>query len=147
MSRRRRRARCTTHRDRLSRFDPRGDGDDREARRRDIVERGGFGAANDDQVVGQPIELERLDIGERLCCGQTRNIRDRGMRPEIENHAIAAQHARASLVQAHLDGLRRGAPTRTHDQLGAARLVLVEVHRAEDHVALARQHSLHVDDG
>jgi len=26
-------------------------------------------AADHDQMVGQSIELERLDIGERLCCG------------------------------------------------------------------------------
>ncbi len=104
-------------------------------------------AADDEQVVGQPIELERLDIGERLCRRKAGNLRDHGVRPEIENHPMAGQHARAAIVQAHLDGLRRDEPARTHDQLGAARLVLVEVHGDQpvDHVALARQHSVHVD--
>src|SRR5271166_3781997 len=68
------------------------------------------------------------------------------MRPEIESHAIAGQHARTAVVQAHLDGLRRDEPACTHDQLGAAGLVILEVHgnQADDHVALARQNSLHV---
>ena len=56
-------------------------------------------AAEHDQVVGQSIELERLDIGERLCRRETWNIRDRRMRPEIESHAIAGQHARTPIVQ------------------------------------------------
>ena len=69
------------------------------------------------------------------------------MRSEIENRAIAGQHARTAVVQTHLDGLWRNEPTRTHDQLGAACLVSVEVHgdQAIDHVTLARQYPLHVD--
>jgi len=68
------------------------------------------------------------------------------VRPEIENDAIPGQHARTAVVQIHLDGLGRSEATDTHDQLGAARLVGVEVHgdRAIDHVTFARQHSLHV---
>jgi hypothetical protein len=104
-------------------------------------------AAKHDQVVGQSIELERLDIGERPCRHEARNIRDRRMRPE--NHAVAGQHARTAVVQTYPDGLRRNEPSRTHDQVGTAGLVIFEVHgdQAVDHVALARQHSLHVDDG
>ena len=106
-------------------------------------------AADDDQVVGQSIEFERLDVGERLCRRKARNIRDRGMCPEIESHAIAGQHARTAVVQTHLDGLGRDEPARAHDQLGAAGLVIVEVHgdQAVDHIALARQHLLHVGGG
>jgi hypothetical protein len=37
-------------------------------------------AAKHDQVVWQSVELERLDIGERLCRREARNIRDRRMR-------------------------------------------------------------------
>jgi hypothetical protein len=103
-------------------------------------------AADDDQVVGQSVELQRLDIGERLCCSKTRNIRDRGMRTEIECHAIAGQHTRTAVIQIHLDRLRRDEPARTHNQLSATGLVFAEVHsdQALDHLALARQHSLHV---
>src|SRR5713101_6702155 len=59
---------------------------------------------------------------------EARNIRDRRMRPEIESHAIAGQHAGTAVVQFNLDGFRRNEAARTHDQLGAAGLVAVEVH-------------------
>src|SRR5437899_2084114 len=90
-----------------------------------------------------------LGVGERLCRRKARKIRDRGMCPEIESHAIAGQHARTAVVQTHLDGLGRDEPARAHDQLGAAGLVIVEVHgdQAVDHIALARQHLLHVGGG
>jgi hypothetical protein len=77
---------------------------------------------------GQSIELERLDIGERRGRREARNIRDRRMRPEIESYAIAGQHARTAVVQFNLDGFRRNEAAHTHDQLGAAGLVAVEVH-------------------
>ncbi len=104
-------------------------------------------AAKHDQVVGQSIELERLDIGERLCRRETRNIRDRRTRPEIESHAIAGQHAGTAIVQFNLDGFRPNEAAHTHDQFGVAGLVAVEVHgdQAVDHLALSCQHSLHVD--
>src|ERR1700704_4682114 len=51
--------------------------------------------------------------------------------------------------QFNLDGFRRNEAAGTHDQLGAAGLVAVEVHgdQAVDHVALSCQHSLHVGGG
>ena len=64
------------------------------------------------------------------------------MRSEIENHAITDRHARAAVVQTHPDCLRRDEAARTHDQVGAAGLVKIELHG--DHVAPARQHSRHV---
>ena len=69
------------------------------------------------------------------------------MRSEIENHAITDRHARAAVVQTHPDCLWRDEAARTHDQLGAACLVSVEVQgdQAIDHVTLARQYPLHVD--
>ncbi len=104
-------------------------------------------AAKHDQVVGQSIKLERLDIGERLCRRETRNTRDRRVRPEIERHAIAGQHPGAAIGQLNLDGFRSDEAAHSHDQLGAAGLVAVEVHgdQAVDHLALSCQHSLHVD--
>jgi hypothetical protein len=71
------------------------------------------------------------------------------MRPEIESHAIAGQHAGTAVVQFNLDGFRRNEAARTHDQLGVAGLVAVEVHgdQAVDHLALSCQHSLHVGGG
>src|SRR5229473_1705886 len=106
-------------------------------------------ATKHDQMVGQSIELERLDIGERRGRRETRNIRDRRMRPEIEGHAIAGQNAGTAVIQCNLDGFRRDEAARTHDQLGAAGLVAVEVHgdQAVDHLALSCQHSLHVGGG
>ena len=49
-------------------------------------------AAEHDEVRGQAVELERLDMRERLGSGQAGNRRDRGVRAHIEEHAIARQH-------------------------------------------------------
>jgi hypothetical protein len=106
-------------------------------------------AAEDDQMAGQSVELERLDIGERCRTGEAWDVGDRRVRPEIEHHAVAGQQPPAAVVQAHFDGLRPDEPARAHDQFGAARPVTVEMHldQAVDHLAFVRQHSPHVDGG
>jgi hypothetical protein len=80
-------------------------------------------AADDDEVVGQSIELERLDIGQRLGGSEPRNLRDRRARADIDRDTIAGQHSHAAVVQTDLDRLWRNEPTRAHDQFGAAGLV------------------------
>ena len=71
------------------------------------------------------------------------------MRSDIENHALARQDPCAAAIEADFDGLRCNEPAGAHDQLGPARLVIIEMHgdQAIDHLSLARQHLRHVDDG
>ena len=106
-------------------------------------------AADHDQVAGQPIELQCLDIGERRCRCETRNLGYHRMGPEVENHALARQDPCAAVIEADFDGFRFNEPAAAHDQLGPARLVIVEMHgdQAIDHLSLARQHRPHVDGG
>ena len=79
-------------------------------------------AAEHDQMRRRVVEIQRLDMRERIAPRQARNIRNRRMRADIDHHLIAAERARAAVVELHLDGLRRDEPSAAHDQLGAARL-------------------------
>jgi hypothetical protein len=104
-------------------------------------------SAQHDQVRRQVIEFQCFDVRE--CAGgfETRNIRDRSVRADIEDHLIAGEQARAAVVQGDLDGLWAGKATAAHDQFGAAALVGTEVEcdLAIDHVLLAAAHLAHVD--
>src|SRR4029453_2131371 len=83
-------------------------------------------AAEDDEMLGQPVELEQLDVRERSGIRQAGNRWNRGMRPEVEEHALPFQHSCATLVQTHLQRLRSDESRRAHDQLGTARLVVFQ---------------------
>jgi hypothetical protein len=93
------------------------------------------------------VELERADVCQRFCRLETRNIRDRRMRADVDEHLLAREHAFASVVERHLEGLRRNEAARPPDELGAARPVGLEMERrlAFDHVAFAFAHLRHVD--
>src|SRR5690349_23411153 len=93
------------------------------------------------------IELEGLDVRERtggLQPGDTGNGR---VRADVDEHAVAVQHPRAAVVQLDLERLRGHEPTRAHDQLGAARLVVLQVRSdlTVDHGALPVTDRGHVD--
>ena len=96
---------------------------------------------------GTRAEVERLDVRQWSGGPQAGDRGDRRMRSHVEEHAIAGEHSRPTVVQAHLERLRCHEASRPHDQLGAARLVLLEVHGDEplDHVALALEYARHVD--
>src|SRR5262249_3977566 len=71
----------------------------------------------------------------------------RGGSPEVEEDPVADQHARAAVVQAYLERLRRHEAPRAQDQLGAARLEEVQMggDLVSDHRALALPYASHVD--
>src|ERR1700756_4468579 len=87
----------------------------------------GVAPTDHDQVLRQIIELQRLNVGEGLSGFQAGNIRDGGMRSDIQKHLVGRQHARPSVVQFHLNGFRRYKTAAAHDQFGAARPVKLQV--------------------
>ncbi len=94
----------------------------------------------------QVAQLQSFDMGERprrLEAGDVRNCR---VRSEIEKNPVARQRARPAVVQLHFECLRRRKPPASHDQFGAARLVVVQMQRdfLLNHVALALANLCHV---
>jgi len=69
------------------------------------------------------------------------------VRADVDEHAVADQQPRAAVVQLDLECPRGHEPARAHDQLGAARLVVVQMRGdlAVDHVALQLTDRSHVD--
>ncbi len=95
----------------------------------------------------QVIQLERLDVGERprrLETGHGGNCR---VRSDIDENALAGQHARSAVVEMHLARLRRHKAPVAHDQLGTRRLVVatMRVDLPLDHVAFAFDDNAHVN--
>jgi hypothetical protein len=80
-------------------------------------------APEDDEVRGEPVEFQYLDMRERLGGDQARKIGNGGVPPHIEEHALACQHACAAVVQFHLEGFGRDEIPSAHNQLGATRPV------------------------
>ena len=104
-------------------------------------------AAEDDEVLGQPVEFQQLDVRHRTRLRQARNRWDRAVGAHVEDHAVACQQTSPAVVQTHFEGLRRDETPDAHDQFGAAVPVLFQVHgdQAIDHVAFALPHPPHVD--
>jgi hypothetical protein len=104
-------------------------------------------AAEHDQMRRQIVELQSLDIGERFGSLEAGNVRKRRVRSEIEENAVAGQHARSAIIKAHFECFRRQETPAPHDQFSAARLVVLQVHgdQALDHGALALADFGHVD--
>ena len=65
---------------------------------------------------------------------------------EVEEHALALQHARAAVAQSHLQRFRLDEPPVAHDQLGTALVIQFQMQgdQALDHLALALAHLGHV---
>ena len=107
----------------------------------------GIAAADDDQMGGQNVELERFDMGERLRGLETGNVGNSGMRPHIDENLGPGQRTHAPVVQAHFERLRRDEAPVPHDQFGAAFLVVLQMRGDEpvDHVPLALANLHHVD--
>ena len=103
-------------------------------------------AAQHDQVRRQIVEFQRLDMGQRAGRFEARNIRNGGMRADIDDDLVAGEQAGAAIVQGDLDGLRADEAAAAHDEFGAAALVgaQVEFDLAIDHVLLAAAHLAHV---
>jgi hypothetical protein len=76
----------------------------------------------------QVIELERLDVGERAGRREAGNVRNGGVRAEIEDNLVAGERVNAPVVQGDLDGPRADEASAPYDELGAA--VLADVERS-----------------
>ena len=104
-------------------------------------------APEHDQVRGQPIELQRLDMREGLGSSQARDFGMVACVPTLRNTRSPASTRVPPSFNLHLEGFRRDEMPRAHDQLGATRLVVLQVHGDQplDHVALALPHARHLD--
>ena len=94
--------------------------------------------AQHDQMFGKPVKIERLDVGERVNISQSWHRRNAGVRAGIQEQFPGNIAARPAVVQCYLHGLRRHQARGPHDQLGATRLVALQVKGVEalNHVAL-----------
>src|SRR5262249_6759219 len=84
-------------------------------------------APEDDQVCGQVIELERLNMGERLAGLETGNGRDCCVRSKVEKNPIAAQKTPPVIIKLHLKRFRRHKAAGPDDQFSAGRFVILQM--------------------
>ncbi len=107
----------------------------------------GITAADHDEVRRQNVELENLDMGQRLCRLEAGHAGNKRVGSDIEEDPIADERSHAAVVQAHLERLRPDETPAPHDQFGAARLIVLQM-RGDlrgDHLALALANLRHVD--
>jgi hypothetical protein len=64
-------------------------------------------ATEHDQMCRHIVELESFDMGERPRRFQAGNIRNGGVRSDVEENLLAREHARPAVVEAHLERFRR----------------------------------------
>src|SRR5262249_41998118 len=107
----------------------------------------GISPTDHDQMLRQIIELESVNMRERLGRLQVGNIWNGRVGSDIEENLVGYQLARAAVVQIHLKGFWRYETAAAHDQFGAARAVNLQVLRnlALYHRALALTNNHHVD--
>src|SRR5262249_27279265 len=55
-------------------------------------------ATEDDEVLGQAVDLQKLDVRERPGFYQAGHRRDRGVRADVEENPRAFQHARSAVI-------------------------------------------------
>ncbi len=104
-------------------------------------------AAEHQQVAGDVVQFEGLDVGERACFRKTRDVVDRRARARADDDIFTAKNPRAAVGQRDLDGLGANETPRTHDELRATLLEIIEVHIDQpiNHPALAIAYDRHVD--
>src|SRR5262245_38049733 len=81
----------------------------------------------DDQMWRQVVEFQSLDICKRPRSLEARNARNRRVGSDVEKNLIARQHARTTIIQAHLERFGCHKAPSPQDQFGAARLVLLQM--------------------
>jgi hypothetical protein len=104
-------------------------------------------ATENNEVFGQAFQIERFDMRHRLGCCETWQVGNAGTGPNAEEHAIAQQHARATIFQGDPNSFWRGEPCFAHDQLRATGFEVgkVKFNQSFDHRAFASGHARHVD--
>src|SRR5205809_6723964 len=73
-------------------------------------------AAENDEMRRQIVEFEGFDVRQRARGREAGDIRDCGVRPDIEENPIAGQQPRAAVIELHLKRLRRDEAPARHDQ-------------------------------
>jgi hypothetical protein len=104
-------------------------------------------ASKHDEMRRQIIELQRLDVREGSGGLEPGYARNRRVRADVDEHPVADQHPHVAAVQLDLERLRGHEPARAHDELGAARLIVLQVRGdlVVDHATLAIADGRHVD--
>lgn len=103
-------------------------------------------ASKHDQMVWQPVQFERFDMGERCGLRQTRNRWNAGMRAKVEEQLFSSEPPRPAIIQRHLDHSGRGEAGIAHDEFSAGCLVSLEMkgNKACNHGSLALHDLCHV---
>src|SRR5215475_10964769 len=93
------------------------------------------------------IELQSLDVSQRLSRLQARDVRNCSMCSDIKEDFVACQHTYPSVVQDDFDGFGRYETPIAHDQFSATRLVLLQVRRnlTLHHLAFAPTNRCHIN--
>jgi hypothetical protein len=84
-------------------------------------------SAQDQEMFRDVIEVQRLDVAQRLGLGQSRNRLKRGPRARIDDHIFATEGAVSAGGQLDFNGPRSNEASCAHHQFRDALLVLVEV--------------------
>src|SRR4029077_2060489 len=100
-----------------------------------------------DQMWRQVVELQSLNICKRSGSLEARNARNCRVRSDVEENLMARQHARTTIIQAHLEGFGCHKTPSPQDQFGSARLVVLQMrgNLAVDHVAFALANLGHIN--
>src|SRR3546814_2570916 len=77
-------------------------------------------AAQNDQMVGNPVKFERLDIGERSGRREAGNRGHVRMRAQVEKQFLSGQSSCPAVVQRHLDRFRLDDASGSHDEFRPA---------------------------
>ena len=103
-------------------------------------------AAEHDQVRRQPVELECLDMGERLSVGKAGDTRDGRARAEIQEQVIGDEAARSAFRKPRLDRARphEVAVGEKELEIRDRELLAVDRNHAVDHFAFALADANHV---
>src|SRR5262249_56313350 len=83
-------------------------------------------ATEDDEMRGQPVDFEQLDVRHGDGLGQTGDRWDRGVGSDVQEDPLAHQRARSALPQADLQRSLADEPPLAYDQVGTAGLVEIE---------------------
>src|SRR5262245_54203374 len=93
------------------------------------------------------VKLQRFYICEGSRGLEAKDARNGRVRPDVEEHLVARQHARPAVIKFHLKSFRCYEAPGPHDQCGAAPLIVLQVcgNFAFDHIALPLTNFCHVD--
>ena len=97
-------------------------------------------------MLGQPFQIERFDVRHGLDRCQSGDVGHRRMSAQVEECALRGDLSFATTVETDCNSPGSNEARFTHDQLGSAGRVPLEMHlhQALDHLALAGLDTLHV---